>query len=396
MTRIKQHKHEAARREVERLNGRDVLPPYCTAEVSRHGKVCVYFRMVGRTSRVRMRAEPGSAEFYADYARLRLGDTPPVAKPARSESKPKTWRWLCEHYFHSMNFRRLAPDGQRLRRRLLEATYLEPIATGSSHLFGDFPLDQFSALAVGVLRNRKVKMVTDENGDQVDSNLGAANSRLKYIRAVLKFGAANYPALVTRNWAKDVDYLEYASEGFPTWSRDAIEQFEKHHPVGSKARLTMALAYYTGQRRGDIARLGRIAENNGFLRFVQEKNHRKEPVTAHVPIVPPLRAIIDASETGDLFYIVKGNGQPYRKESLGNLFKKWCVEAGLPNLSLHGLRKACVIRMIEDDCSHHEIMSLTGHRTLKEIDRYAREYMRGKAAESVLAKWLAKHAIAGS
>lgn len=89
---------------------------------------------------------------------------------------------------------------------------------------------------------------------------------------------------------------------------------------------------------------------------------------------------------------MKRNGQPYRKESLGNLFKKWCIEAGLANRSLHGLRKSCVIRLIMDDCNPHEIMAVTGHRTLKEMDRYARDYMRGKAAESVLAKWLAKHA----
>lgn len=37
-------------------------------------------------------------------------------------------------------------------------------------------------------------------------------------------------------------------------------------------------------------------------------------------------------------------------------------------------------------------MAITGHRTLKEIDRYAREYARDQASEQMLDKWLAANA----
>ena len=33
--------------------------------------------------------------------------------------------------------------------------------------------------------------------------------------------------------------------------------FEAYHPIGSKARLAMALGLYTAQRRGDVLKMGR-------------------------------------------------------------------------------------------------------------------------------------------
>lgn len=393
MKRRETSQRARAREAVRRLNQSGLLPRYCTAELSRHDKICVYFRIVGRTGRIRIRSEPGSSEFHARYAALLRGDVPPTTTTAPIRAQTYSWRWLCEKHFQGLTFQSLAPRGQRVRRAMIEATYAEPVKPGSAYTFGDCPLDNFGARAVRVLRDRKVRWGTDTNGDRFQENLEAANSLLKYIRGVLEFAVEEYPELVSRNWGKDVPYFASSSHGIHTWTIDELMQFEEHFPVGTKARLTFALGLYTGQRRGDICRLGRILERNGTLEIVQEKNRRKKPVTAFVGIVPPLQAIIDATPTGDLFYVVQDNGKPYTKESLGNRFRKWCAEAGLPKrCSLHGLRKACVVRLIMDDCTPHEIMSVTGHRTLKEIDRYAREFGRQKAAERVLEKWLAKHA----
>jgi integrase len=55
------------------------------------------------------------------------------------------------------------------------------------------------------------------------------------------------------------------SDGHHTWTEDEIAQFEAHHPVGSKPRLALGLAIYTGQRRGDVIRLGRQHIRDGVL-----------------------------------------------------------------------------------------------------------------------------------
>jgi integrase len=290
-----------------------------------------------------------------------------------------------------MAFRGLAPRGQAIRRRALEATYYEPVKPGSPHKFADCPIERFRTQAARVLRDLKVKWVTVD-GERIRTNLEAANCRLKFIRGVLNFAKEEFPDLVERNWASDVDYFDTASDGFHSWTLDEIAQYEDYHPIGSKPRLAMALGLYTGQRRGDAVRLGPIMERAGLLQVIQEKNRRKNPVTAWVPIVPALKRIIDATPTGDLFYLAQDNGQPYKKESFGNLFREWCDQAGLQHCSFHGLRKACVVRLIMEDCTPHQIMAITGHQTLKEIDRYARKYMREQAANQVLLRWLNKHA----
>jgi integrase len=130
------------------------------------------------------------------------------------------------------------------------------------------------------------------------------------------------------------------------------------------------------------------------LVFVQEKNRRRNPVKAFVPVIPELQRILDASSTGDMVYLLSARGTPFNKISFGHWFLARCREAGLTDCSSHGLRKACVVRLIQLDCSPHQIMAITGHRTVKEIERYGREYLREQAAEQVLEKWLARHEAA--
>lgn len=372
-----------ARKLCRALNAK--LPQYCTAEVSRHGRVVVYFRQVGRTGRIRMRPEPLSHEFFRLYAHL-LGAQAP-SPTAKQKAGDETWRWLCERYFQSIAYKELADIGQRVRRRQLEMTWDEPIAPGSHLTFGDCPVRNLNAKSVRILRERKLKWIAGRR-----SNTEAANSLVKYLRAVFAFGVDDYSNLIERNWARDVGYLSSGGEGFHTWTLEEIAQFESRHPIGTKARLALALALYGAQRRGDVATLGKHLERNGMLVFEQEKNRRRAPVIAYLPISPALRAIIDASPTGEQFYLVQDRlDRPYKKESLGNKFKTWCIEAGLPHCSLHGLRKAGVVRLIQEDAAPHAIMAVTGHRTLKEIDRYAREYAREQEAEKMLVRWLAEH-----
>ena len=44
------------------------------------------------------------------------------------------------------------------------------------------------------------------------------------------------------------------SDGHDTWTDEQIAQYEAHYPIGTKARLALALLVCTGQRRSDIIR----------------------------------------------------------------------------------------------------------------------------------------------
>ena len=104
-----------------------------------------------------------------------------------------------------------------------------------------------TADAIEVLRDRKLAFPE------------AANGRIKAIRAVFKWatrkkGQDDKP-LILHNVARDVPYLKSNNpSGYHTWALDEVRQFESRHPIGSKARLALALLLFTGQRRSDITR----------------------------------------------------------------------------------------------------------------------------------------------
>ena len=168
----------------------------------------------------------------------------------------------------------------------------------------------------------------------------AANLRVKAIGNVFAWALENEVPGVSMNPARDVARFKGNSTGYHTWTPAEVEQYEQHHAVGSKARLALALFMYTGARRSDIVRLGKQHARNRWFRFKQHKNRNRHPVEVEIPILDELQAIIDASPTGDLTYLVTSHGRPYSIAGFGNKFREWCNEAGLPHCSAHGLRKA--------------------------------------------------------
>jgi integrase len=63
-----------------------------------------------------------------------------------------------------------------------------------------------------------------------------------------------------------------------------------------------------------------------------------------------------------------------------------CNEAGLPHCSSHGLRKAAARRLAEAGCTEHEIASITGHASLREITRYTKAADQVRLAVSAMDK----------
>jgi integrase len=163
-------------------------------------------------------------------------------------------------------------------------------------------------------------------------------------------------------------------------------RFEECHPIGTKARLSYALLLFTGQRRSDVVMLGRQHIHNGKLRFTQQKNKSRKPVTLELPILPELQRVLDASPVGDLTFLVPEHRKPFTNESFGNWFRLKCNEAGLRECSAHGLRKAAATIAAENGATAHELMSIFGWVTLKEADRYTRPVERRRLAERAMGR----------
>jgi integrase len=201
------------------------------------------------------------------------------------------------------------------------------------------------------------------------------------MQALFKWAVANDEA--PRNPTRDVAPIRYVEKGYHTWT---LEE-EARHPIGTKARLAVALLLYTACRREDVVRLGPQHVRRGRVRFTQAKNEHRNPVQVDIPLHSDLAAVIDASRSGHLTFLATTFGKPFTPSGFGNWFRERCNEAGLPHCSAHGLRKATAARLAERGATPHEIMAVTGHRSLEEVERYTRAAGRAGLADSAMAKF---------
>jgi integrase len=105
-----------------------------------------------------------------------------------------------------------------------------------------------------------------------------------------------------------------------------------------------------------------------------------------IPIHSTLQAVLDASPLGNMTFLMTEWGRPFTAAGFGNWFMDQCDAAGLDGCSAHGLRKATCRRLAEAGCTAHEIMSISGHKTLKEVTRYTSAVDRRELAKSAMAK----------
>ena len=339
---------------------------YVVEDVDRHGNVRAYFRRKG-CPKIRLLGLPGSEEFMTAYKAALAGITPrPSSEPSVVAPAPRgSFRWLCEEYFGSAEFKTLEARTQKLRRRLLDRIC-------DSH--GTKPCNRIEPVNIRRLR--------DEMSDRPE----AANSFLKTLRQLFGF-AASY-GLMTTNPAREIPYIRARGDGFHTWTEAEIAKFEKTHPINSPARLAMAIMLYTGQRRSDAIRLGRQHIRDGHLEFTQHKNRARSPISLSIRIHPKLQEIIEANPSGNLQFIVTEFGKPFSDAGFGNRFRKWCDEAGLFNCTAHGLRKSSATRLADAGCSELQIMAITGHRTSKQVSVYTRAANRTQLADAAISKIL--------
>lgn len=334
---------------------------YVYREVDRHGRVRYYYRPGGRGKRFPV-PDPSSPEFAKRYLELTSDPAaasapgPAAGRPVRA--KAGTFRALCERYYAAPEFKGLADRTRRVRKLILESCFAEPISPGSSDLFSEFPTDRMTPKAIRVLRDRKAEFPE------------AANGRVKAIRQVFSWAVAAEEA--ERNPAKDVPYIQNATEGFHSWTVDEVNTFREHYPVGSKEHLALALLLYTGQRRSDVVKFGPQHIKNGWLTFTQMKNKGRKPVTLSLPVLPELQKVINATTTGDLAFLVTDLGRPFTSNGFGNWMRKRCDRAGLPDCSAHGLRKAGAAIAAENGATERQLMAIFGWSTMKEAARYTR------------------------
>lgn len=315
-------------------------PKYCQGFVDRHGKARWYFRRPGYP-RLPLPGLPWTPEFMAAYEAASKGEKVAVGK---DKSPPGSLSALIVSYYSTSDFKGLGESTKTTYRGIIER----------------FRAEHGHRIVKEMQRPHVQKILA-----QKAETPAAANNLLRMLHLLMRHA-------VEQGWRRDdptqgVRKIRNRTAGFLTWEEEHIEAFERHHKLGTRAHLALMLLLYTGQRRSDVVRMGHQHVRNGFLSIVQQKTG--QPVD--IPLHASLSAILDRLPVDNPAFLMTSQGRPFTPAGFTNWFRDRVQEAGLPDgLSPHGLRKATCRRLADAGCTPHQIMAISGHKSLAEVTRY--------------------------
>jgi len=174
--------------------------------------------------------------------------------------------------------------------------------------------------------------------------------------------------------------------GHHAWDEGEIAQFLEHHQAGTVPHNAVTLMLYTGAARVDAVKLGWANIRADRVEYRRQKTRKSNGVLVSIPIHPRLQEVLDHVPKDAFTFLQTSQGSSRSPNGLGNSMRQWCAEAGLPQCSAHGLRKACARRLAEAGATANEIAAVTGHKTLAEVQRYTEQADRSGMADIALEK----------
>jgi integrase len=221
---------------------------------------------------------------------------------------------------------------------------------------------------------QKIRRLVDMKADQP----GAAANRRKHLSALCAWGVDHdhLPA----NPARDVKTVKGKKGGFYTWTIEDVRQFLARHPIGTRGALALGLLLFTGGRRQDMVDYGKQHVRNGWLRYVPKKTLYKRRDVSQKPWLPVLADIVARSPCGSLTFLQTAQGKPFTPAGFGNWFRDRCDEAGLPQCTAHGLKKAGATLAAENGATESQLMAMFDWTTFSQARIYTEKANRKRLA----------------
>jgi integrase len=356
------------------------LSKYVCFDPDRRGNPRYYFRRKGFKKR-RLHAKPGSHEFQAEFlkayhatqARSALPATNPAPVDSTRRNAPQgSLAWLFNEYERrSKDFRDLDETTKSRRRTVMDQICAEPTSLDppDPRPLGLRPLTTLTLRVLNVICDRC-------------NTPDTSNARVKTLRQVMKFAVTE--ELRDNNPARDLEYRKSASTGYHSWTVSEVEQYEARWDIGTVQRLALGMLAFTGQRPSDASALGKqhkktikvkvngVEQSVHGWEFTQYKGRNKKPVRLWIPTLQPLQDLIDATPSKGLAYLETSFGKSFTRKGFQTQFKRWCVEAGLPHCSAHGLRKAAATVAAERGATPYQLMAIFGWQTLTQAMGYTK------------------------
>lgn len=331
------------------------LPPYVKAYVDRHGKSRYYFRRPGHPS-TPLPGLPWTPAFMAVHEAAMAAEKPSIGK---DRILPRSIGDLTTRWLQTSAFRDLKPISQRSLKRLVAWLQVE-----HGHRI------------VPEMRRRHVEKLLSFWSDKPADH----NRLLSLLRRLLDHA-------ITLEWI-DVNPVQAFKKRklagtYATWTEEEISAYEKTWAVGTTQRTAFDLLLWTAQRSGDVRIMGRHHLDDRRIALNQSKTEN----AVGIPIAPPLAASLATVPSDRLLFLIDERGKSFTASTFSHLMSEAIDAAGLPDrCTPHGLRKAACRRLAEAGCSASEIMSISGHKSLREAQRYVEEANRKLLSEAAMGR----------
>jgi integrase len=325
------------------LRTKSGLPKHCSWNYDQHGKRRVRFRRGGFSTY--FIGIPWSEDFMRQYAAALEGVTAKAGNIGAGRTKPGSFDALCVSYYRSPESLGLKPNTRQARRNIIERFR-----------------NKYGGLPVRGLERKHIKAIIGEKADTPE----AANSLLKTLRLLLSYAVDM--EMIASNPAIGLKRYPSKGEGRHPWTAAEIEQYRETYALGTRARLALELLNGTGQRKGDVVRMGWQHVKGDEIAVRQEKTD--EPLW--LPLPPELIEALASVPRTNLTFLMTDRGAPFTSAGFGNWFREQCDTAGLPHCSAHGLRKAKATRLANAGCSTEQMKAVTGHRSASGLEPYIR------------------------
>ena len=318
------------------------LPAYCYAKGKRG---YVYFIRRG-CKPVRMHAQPGTAEFAAEYA---------LAMKGRGVvPKGRDFSALIKHYKSGPKWAKLAPRTKQDYDKVLA-----------------FIADRIGDIDPAKVQRRHIIAWQSENAE----TLRFANYLVQIIRILME-------QAITLGWreinpAKRVEMLKGDKAAPKHWPADMVKAYRAE--ATGQALLIFELCLGTGQRIGDVLRMRWNHIEADGIHVTQGKTGK----VLWVALTRQLRAALDATPKTGLTILTNPQGKPLPYKTAQGLVMKVRKRIGAEAYSIHGLRHTAASELAAVGCTDEEIMSLTGHSNSRTVAHYTEGTRQRARAESL-------------
>jgi len=283
-----------------------------------------------------------------------------MGKAFDERQRTGTFGGLVRAYRSSKHFRETLGDSTR--------TQYERYLSRLLKAYADAPLKEMTPEDIQ-------RRVLDANEDTP----GAANMMLTILRTLYTYARKRHRGLP--DWTEGLESFAHETEREP-WPEDMLQAALNSDDVLFRRAVTLAL--YTGQRPGDVCSMTWGMVSGDMIRVKQQKTGTPLEIPMHANLAAMIADLPKADD--HLFLLSNRRGGPLT--SL--VFLTWCQKfsrAHSVNRTPHGLRKNATNELFEAGCSTAQVAAITGHKSLRMLEHYAKGRSQPAIARIGMSKW---------